>query len=48
LLRRSDQEEITKIPIGLIPLGTHNSLCNRIFSNANVAEARLVKNNPAV
>ncbi|XP_020619871.1 acylglycerol kinase, mitochondrial-like isoform X2 [Orbicella faveolata] len=44
LLRRSDQEEITKIPIGLIPLGTHNSLCNRIFSNANVAEARTIGN----
>ncbi|XP_078370614.1 acylglycerol kinase, mitochondrial-like [Oculina patagonica] len=44
LLRRSDQEEITKIPIGVIPLGTHNSLCNTIFSNTNVAEARTIGN----
>ena len=34
------QEEISKIPIGVIPLGTHNSFCNRLFGNKHVAEAR--------
>ncbi|XP_068701793.1 acylglycerol kinase, mitochondrial-like [Montipora foliosa] len=42
LLRRSDQEEISKIPVGVIPLGNHNSFCNRIFANKKVAEARTI------
>ncbi|PFX19464.1 Acylglycerol kinase, mitochondrial [Stylophora pistillata] len=44
LLRRSDQEEISKIPIGVIPLGAHNSLCNWIFANKNAMEARTIGN----
>ncbi|XP_027050821.1 acylglycerol kinase, mitochondrial-like [Pocillopora damicornis] len=44
LLRRSDQEEISKIPIGVIPLGAHNSLCNRIFANKDATEARRIGN----
>ncbi|CAH3127790.1 unnamed protein product, partial [Porites lobata] len=43
-LRRSDQEEISKIPIGVIPLGTHNSFCNRLFADKHVAEARTIGN----
>ncbi|XP_044170381.1 acylglycerol kinase, mitochondrial-like isoform X1 [Acropora millepora] len=42
LLRRSDQEEISKIPIGVIPLGSHNSFYNRLFGRKSVGEVRTI------
>ncbi|XP_031549898.1 acylglycerol kinase, mitochondrial-like [Actinia tenebrosa] len=40
LLRRPDQEQLSKIPFGVIPIGTKNTFYKKIFGNSELAQAK--------
>ncbi|EDO41738.1 predicted protein [Nematostella vectensis] len=44
LLRRPDQADVSKIPIGIIPVGTNNTFFNRVFGSGNASQSRQIGN----